>query len=342
MPCLSRGALGLLSEELESLAPLIDSSNSVPESFIEGMRDHGLFSISDVGCLLEAVRTAARRLPAVAHVILVHGVSAYIAGYRGGVYALSITEPGGGTDIRGNLRTTARRQGGGHVVSGEKAFTSNALYADEFLVLAQSPGGPTLFLVPRSAGVEVEPLDLSGFRGSGVGRVRYREAEGLMVGGEGEGLREALRGINLGRLGYASIALGMADRALEILVGEASSREVFGTRLIDYQGIRWMLSSIKAKALALESLVDRAVSGAGASGVDPLLAASAKVLGGELAREASWAALQVRGGRGLSSGSETERMHRDSRVLDIGEGSREVLLDFIAGRTVKELTGHKP
>lgn len=151
-------------------------------------------------------------------------------------------------------------------------------------------------------------------------------------------MREALEAINIGRAGYAAIGLGIVEGALEAAVSHAARHSVFGRRLIEYQGVRWMLAEIRAEALALEALVDRLAAQADASGaVDPEGAAVAKVLAARLAGRAAWTAVQLMGGRGLQRWSRTERLQRDARVLDIGEGAREVLLDFIASRLEKAL-----
>ena len=332
---MSGEARGFFGGVLRGEAASIDRGNVVPAGVFEAARRAGLFEVGSVECLLEAVRGAARYSRGFAHVLLVHGSTRLAVGGSGRVYALSVTEPGGGTDVRGNLRTVAEPAGGGvYRVSGVKTFTSNALYATHFAVLASHGGGAAVFLCERQPEIVVEPLELSGFRGSGVARVEYRGAECERITPPGvDGVREALRYINVGRLGYAALALGMADRAVEMIVEAASSKEIFGRRLIDYQGVRWAVAEIAVKRAALESLVARALSG---GSIDPELAAAAKILAGELGVEAAWRAVQILGGRGLEMWGEAERMYRDAKVLDIGEGAREVLLDYIAARTVKK------
>lgn len=336
--------LGLLEQfvegELSGAAREIDSSNMVPEQLLRRLGSLGVFKPRSLECLMAYVRLLARRSRGVAHIALVHG-SAYFMLGGDGLIAVSITEPGGGTDIRGNLRTRAEPLGNGrYKVDGVKVFTSNAIYADRFLVLAMAGDGEAaVFECPRGPGVRVEPLDLSGFRGGGVGRVFYEGVECRRVTPPGvDGVRAVLRSINVGRLGYAAIALGMADRALELLVETASARSVFGRRLLEYQGLRWEIAWIYSELKSLEALLERAVAEAGGDpyAVDPLSAAVAKVLAGRLASRSSWIAVQFMGGRGLEMWSEAERLYRDAKVIDVGEGAREVLLDFIAGRAVRE------
>lgn len=338
-------AAALLESRLPSLAEEVDRDNVIPKWFLEEMLRAGVFGVRGVGELYRLVRLASRWSPAVGHVILIDGMAKLALRGRipgESIVAVSITEPGGGTDVLGNLETRAEEEGGEARIYGRKVFTSNALYATHFLVLARGPGGPTLYLAEAGEGVKVEPMDLTVLRGAGVGSVVYEGARATRVGEPGRGLREALESINYGRAGYAAIGLGIVDGALEVAVEHASRHQVFGRRLLDYQGVRWMLAEIRAEALAVEALLERLAEAAEARGrMDPEGAAAAKVLAARLAQKAAWTATQLLGGRGLSRWSRTERMQRDARVLDIGEGAREVLLDFIASRLEKSLAQGK-
>jgi len=318
---------------------VIDEENLVPGDVIRELRGSGAFDPGRVGLdsVLEAVRAAARFSPGLAHVILV-SASAWLAasGRVEGVLAFSITEPGGGTDVLGNLATKAEARDGSFTVSGVKVFTSNAPYADYYIVLARGPEGPTLYSVPRQDNVKYELLEVIGLRGAGASRVEYLNATANPAGEPGRGLKEALKGINLGRAGYGMIALGITDRALELLIEASNAKVVFGKKLVEYQGVRWMLASLASRRELLDALMNRVLNDARKGEIDPLKAAIAKVEGARLAQEAAWAATQILGGRGLTRGSETERMTRDARVLDIGEGAREVLLDFIGSRVARK------
>lgn len=332
------GLRNLLLEDLPGIAADIDRANVIPEGFLRRLESEGAFSLESLPSLLEAVRLASRSSPAVGHVILIHGgAQCRVKGLvgDGGIIAVSITEPGGGTDVLGNLRTVAERVEGPYRISGVKIFTSNAVYATYFLVLAHGPQGPTLYLARRSESIIVEPMDLTTLRGAGVSKVEYREAEAVEAGEPGRGLREALEIINTGRLGYAAIGLGIAEGALQAALEMMREHKIFGKPLSEYQGPRWMVAEIAAEAKALESMIREAAGKATECMVDPLIAAEAKILGARLAQRASWLATQLMGGRGLARWSLTERLSRDSRALDIGEGAREVLLDFISSRLLK-------
>ncbi len=336
---------GGIIEEAEAIASKYaeetDKNNIIPDEALRALSRIGVFDAKSLGPtgVVEVVRGISRYSPGMAHVVLVHSTSIYTGklDIADGIVAFSMTEPGGGSDVLANLKTVAEERGDRRVViSGVKMFTSNAPYAKYFLVLARGREGPSLYLAEKDETIEIEVLDLLGLRGTGSSKVTYNNTLGELVGTPGKGLREALTGINMGRLGYAAIALGIADASLEMTVSSASKKTVFGRRLIEYQGLRWRIAEIAMEREALEALVHSAAKLAEETGsVDPYRAAVAKNLGASLAQKATWMATQTLGGRGLARWSRPERLMRDARVLDIGEGSREVLLDFIASRIVK-------
>ena len=333
----------LLDEVLPREADAIDKNNQVSPELLQSLKSAGAFNSLSMrlGDLLKAVRFASKWSPAVAHIITTSAVVARRVREDGRVYSLCITEPGGGTDIKANLKTTAdERPGGEAYITGEKVFASNAIYATHFLVLAQGPSGPTLYLAEAGRGVKVERQELFTFRGAGVSRVVFEGAPAVRVGTPGKGIREALEAVNYERLSYGAIGLGIKDGSFEEVGPRALSKKIFGVELGDYQGIRWSIADIEARARALEALLDSAAARADAQGyVDPYDAAVAKVLGAELSQRATWLAMQVMGGAGFSN-PRLERLARDARMLDIGAGAREVILDFIGEQAVKRYRGH--
>jgi len=329
-----------ISKSLPNIASEIDLKNNLNEKFLEGLERAGAFKAlsAGVGETYGLVRIASKWSPAVAHVIATSASVSLVTRVEGGIYSLCVTEPGGGSDVRGNLRTAAEEAGseGEATVTGEKVFASNGIYATHFLVLANGPQGPTLYMVERGPGIRAEPLDLYTFRGSGVSRVVFEGARGRRIGAPGKGIREALEAINYERLSYGYIGLGIMEGLLEEVGPRALSKRIFGVELGDYQGIRWMLAELEVKARLLESLMEMALSKAGAAGrVDPLDAAVAKVAGAELAQRVAWVAVQVMGGSGFARGTRVERLARDSRMLDIGAGAREILYDYLGERAVR-------
>ena len=343
MKHLSEEVLSRVEEISAQYAEITDRDNLVPQEALVKLFEAGAFNARELGPLgiIEIVRRISRHSPGIAHVVLVHSTSIYTGklDITDGIVAFSMTEPGGGSDIVANLQTIAHERNGEAIINGVKMFTSNAPYAKYFLILAKGPSGPTLYIAEKDDTIDVEVLDLLGLRGTGSSRVVYNGTRARRVGTPGKGLREALTGINMGRLGYAAIALGIIDACLEIVVKHGEEKIIFSKKLIEYQGLRWRIAEIAMEREALEALVYAIAHEAEKTDlVDPYKAAVAKNLGASIAQKATWLATQALGGRGLARWSRPERLSRDARVLDIGEGSREVLLDFIASRVIKTIT----
>ncbi|MDP8002659.1 MAG: acyl-CoA dehydrogenase family protein, partial [Caldisphaera sp.] len=307
--------------------------------FLEKMKKEGLFSLRKYGLesLYHAVRLTSRYSPAIAHIIMISGIGSYKLGLDNSVFSTTITEPGGGTDVKANLKTIAEEnQEGSAIINGEKIFGSNALYATHFIILAQGPQGPTLYLAERQSNIKVKPMELISFRGAGICQVFYENTKAKRVGQPGKGLREALELINYGRLGYGSIGLGISESILNELGKSAISKKIFGKELSEYQSVKWMFAEIETKIRLLELFINKALEKIkNSNNLDPLDAAISKVIGAEIAQRATWIGVQLLGGKGLSAGTLVERLARDSRVLDIGEGAREVLLDYIGEQAIK-------
>lgn len=329
--------------EIPKIAETTDRNNQIPGEFLERMKKSGLFNLKDFGIrkIFELVNMAARSSPAIANLLMSNLV--YIShrklreeNYENSIFSLSITEPGGGTDIKSNLLTAATdREDGSAIITGDKIFSSMALYASHYIVLAKGSQGPTLYLVERQEGVEVTPTDITSFRGTGLGTVRYRDAKGELLGVPGKGMGDVLQAINLGRIGYGIMALGISRGAMDQAI-KSTNKQIFGGKLSEFQSVKWMFAEIEMKRRLLEALVNSAIEQIENGKIPDAVDVSViKASSGELAQRAAWIATQLSGGKGLVSAGITDRLARDARVLDIGEGSREVLLDFIGGSTIK-------
>ncbi len=371
---LPKGLVNLLTEEVPSKAKAIDEANQIPRSLLDRLASEGFFAIAvpkeygGLGLgftgLYCVARIAARSSIPVASVAVIHGGVATLASTIGGeavrrrlknmakgdeIAAVSITERGGGSDLVANLTTIVRESDGSLLVRGEKVFTSNGVYATLYAVLAREEGGGprdlTMVVVERSDRVHVEPLNLTSFRGAGLARVVYEDARAdpaSIIGGRGKGFRVALDLINLGRLSYAAMGLGAVEGLLAETVSYASSRQMFGQRLIDFQGPRWGLARIYIDAYLLAQALNAASRRVDETGSpDPVEAALLKVKASELAVETAQLAARLHGGRGFEAGSLTERMLRDTLALTVGEGANEVLLDFVSKRWLESLEAHR-
>jgi len=344
MMSLPENIYDFLLNELPKIASQIDRDNEVPKSFLEKMKELKLFGLNKYGieAVYQAIRLSSRSSPAVGHIISIGNIVSIgreeLYGEENSLFSLNVTEPGGGTDIRSNLKTEAdEREDGSAIINGEKVFGSNAQYGDKFIILAKGPKGPTLYVADRQPGIKVEPMDLISFRGSGISHVYLKDVRAVRIGTPGKGIREALELINYERFGYGLIALGISEGVLMELESHAFNKKIFGKELGEFQSVKWMIAEIEAKMELLNSFVNATIEKIRENGhIDPIDAAVSKIVAGELAQRATWVGVQLLGGKGLTYGTTIERLARDARSLDIAGGAREVILDFIGDYAIKK------
>jgi butyryl-CoA dehydrogenase len=255
----------------------------------------------------------------------------------GALGAFGLTEPGSGSDPA-SLRTAARRDGGGWVLSGEKAWISNAGFARWYVVVARTDPdagkrGLSAFAVPADApGFAVgQPEEKLGLRASRTAPIYFAEcrvpAENLL-GSPGQGLSIAFATLDHSRVGIAAQAVGIHQRALELAVAYARERVQFGVPIARHQAIQFRLAQMATELAAARLLTYRAAL---ASMPDAgRLAAEAKLYASEAANRACQESLQIHGGNGFHDDYEISRLYRDVRVTTIYEGTSEMQRLIIA------------
>ncbi|MBV9845946.1 MAG: acyl-CoA dehydrogenase family protein [Kutzneria sp.] len=266
-----------------------------------------------------------------------------IAGERKSCFA--ITEPGAGSDAR-NIRTTARRQGGDWVISGEKTFITGGNEADFAMVFAVTDiekgadGGVTCFLADRDMGWKSEPIDTMGEWGPAAlifEEVRVPAAN--ILGEVGGGFRLAMQWIGQGRYLLPARALGSCERLVGMAIEQSKTRITFGRPIADRQAIQWMLADSAVEIEALRWLVLHAAWQVD-QGVDSRHAQSiAKLYGGVKANEIVDRVLQIHGGMGYTRELPIERWYRELRLLRIYEGTDEIQRRTIARNLLKGHVG---
>jgi alkylation response protein AidB-like acyl-CoA dehydrogenase len=244
-----------------------------------------------------------------------------------------LTEPGSGSDAAA-LRTTARRDGDFWVLDGEKAWITNAGVGAWFVVVARTDEGAghrgiSAFVVPSDApgfsvGEPEEKLGLLASRTAPLIFENCRIPAGHLLGAEGEGFRIALKTLDHSRLGIAAQSVGIHQRALELAVAYASSREQFGRPIANHQAIRFKLAQMATELSAARMLTWRAAQAAVDDASAGRLAAEAKLYASEAANRACAEALQIHGGNGFHAEYEISRLYRDVRVTTIYEGTSEM------------------
>ncbi|WP_051435344.1 acyl-CoA dehydrogenase family protein [Microvirga flocculans] len=255
------------------------------------------------------------------------------------ITAVAVTEPDAGSDVK-SIRTRARRNGDAYIIDGAKVFITNGVHADLFCVAAKtdpSAGsrGISMFLVEKGTpGFSVaRALDKHGWRSSDTAELVFdgcRIPAENILGMEGQGFYSIMRNFDNERLVLGAMAIGAAQAAIEMTLDWVKTRRAFGGVLWDMQAIRQRLAMLSTKVEAARQFV-YATAWRMAAGEDCTREVSmVKAFCGELVNEVMYACVQFHGGMGFMRESPIERMARDARVLSIGGGATEVMLDLVA------------
>ena len=262
--------------------------------------------------------------------------------------AFCLTEPHVGSEA-GGLKTTATRvrdaDGDHYVLNGVKQFITSGKHGDVAIVMAvtdKTAGkkGISAFIVPtKTHGYTVARVeDKMGQHASDTAQVVFDNcrvpAENLL-GKEGQGLKIALSGLEGGRIGIASQAVGMARAAFEAALSYSKDRITFGQPIFEHQAVQFRLADMATQIEAARQLIHHAASLKDAG--QPCLkeAAMAKLFATEMAERVCSAAIQVHGGYGYVTDFPVERIYRDVKVCQIYEGTSDVQ-KILIGRALAE------
>jgi alkylation response protein AidB-like acyl-CoA dehydrogenase len=247
--------------------------------------------------------------------------------------AFCLTEPHVGSEA-GGLRTTAVRDGDDYVLNGVKQFITSGKNGDVAIVMAvtdKAAGkrGISAFLVPTATpGYTVARLeDKMGQHASDTAQILFencRVPAANLLGEEGMGLKIALSGLEGGRIGIASQAVGMARAAFEAALAYSKQRTSFGQNIFDHQAVQFKLADMATQIEAARQLIRHAAALKDAGRPCLKEAAMAKLFASEMAERVCSDAIQVHGGYGYVSDFPVERIYRDVRVCQIYEGTSEV------------------
>jgi alkylation response protein AidB-like acyl-CoA dehydrogenase len=257
--------------------------------------------------------------------------------------AFGLTEAGGGSDIPGGMRTTARLEAGEWVVDGTKAFITNSgtSITSVITVLAitglDNRGGKEIssIIIPNgTAGFVPGPkYSKVGWCASDTRELSFsgcRVPEQNLLGQRGRGYAQFLRILDEGRVAIAALATGLAQGCVDECVTYARQREAFGRRLEQHQAIQFTIADMETRVhaarLAWYDAAARLVAG------EPIKkqSAIAKLIASNAAMDNARAATQVFGGYGFMNSSPVGRFYRDAKILEIGEGTSEVQRMLIA------------
>jgi acyl-CoA dehydrogenase len=255
--------------------------------------------------------------------------------------AISFTEPGGGTDLLGGMKTTADKVAGGWVLHGEKIWSTTADTADYLLLLARSDKtvtkrsqGVSLFFVPRETqGVTVTPLDKLGMRALNSCSVRLDGAfvpDDLLLGEAGKAWKEVTHTLNAERIIESAMCLGMIDGVLEDALAYMTQRRAFGKLIGEFQALQHYVADIAMWQKQSELMLRHTASLQSRDRPCAMEAAMTKTLTSDYACQAADLGISILGGMGYSAETDMQRYWRDARLLRIGPVSNEMARNMIA------------
>jgi len=265
----------------------------------------------------------------------------YLPGVIAGrtITAVGITEPGAGSDVAG-LKTTARRDGEHWVLNGTKLFITNGVHADLYFIAARTGSARhaiSMFIVEKGTpGFSVgRQLEKTGWLSSDTAELVFEDCRipaANLLGEQDKGFQAVMKNFQTERIALAAMAVGHCTQALQLTLAHVRDRRAFGATLFDKQVVRQRLAMLDARVRAARQYLYHCawLVTQGREVVQDV--SMLKALTGELVNEVVQACQQFHGGMGYMRGTAIERLWRDARILAIGGGATEVMLDEAAKR----------
>lgn len=255
--------------------------------------------------------------------------------------AISLTEPGGGTDVLGAMRTFAEKVDGGWKLSGEKIWSSQSHVADYLLLLARTERNPaknhhglTLFWVPtKTPGITITPLKKLGMRSMGSCLIHMEDVfipDDLVIGQPGNGWYMLLPMLNNERLLMSAFCLGYIDGVLEDALDYAKQRKAFGKPIGQFQAIQHYIADMKIAQYSVECMLMDCAAKITAGTETMIETTMLKVVSAEQSNRCADLGIQILGGMGYSAETDMQRYWRDSRLQRIGPITDEMARNLIA------------
>ncbi len=364
---------GFASEKVAPMARKIDAENWYPRDLVREMGKMGILApnvpeeLGGAGLDLLGVSVVLEELARysgsvalipevqgtlVTHILVNHAprrvveeaVPKLASGDAIGSFALS--EPCCGSDAA-NIETSIERIGGEWVVKGTKMWTTQGLYADYFIVFGRI--GPrserhrniAAVLLRRGSCIKTNPIEVMGFRGTGTAEVvidECRAGDEDLIAPPHKGFRVAMDALNVGRVAISALGVGLAEAAYEEAYSFLTQRTAFEKPVIEFQAIQFNLAELYTLIESSRALVYRAAELHKKGSEDfPVMAAVTKLHASQASVRVASEAVRLMGGYGYSKESNVERIYRDSKLLEIGEGTNEILKLVIS----KHITKHR-
>ena len=263
--------------------------------------------------------------------------------------AMALTEPAGGSDLQA-ITTRATAGGRGYRLDGVKTWITNARTADVVAVLCKTDPDA----VPRSSGISIllaekgpgftvsRDLPKLGYKGLESCEIVFDgyecPREALLGEQEGQGFRQMMGGLELGRINVAARAVGVARAALEDSMRYAQQRETFGQPIWRHQAVGHRLADMATRVDAARLMTLRAAAALDAGRRSDLEAGMAKLFASEACLEVTADAIKVHGGYGYSAEFDIERYYRDAPLMVVGEGTNDIQRNVIIRQLVDRYT----
>ncbi|MGA2409828.1 MAG: acyl-CoA dehydrogenase family protein [Candidatus Binataceae bacterium] len=258
---------------------------------------------------------------------------------RGG---LALTEPHAGSDVQ-SIRTSAARHGDDYVLSGSKMFITNARYGTMLAVAAKTDpkakpayAGISMFAVEKNdQGPTVSrQLKKLGYKGIDTCEVLFEELavpkDNLIGGAEGQGFKQVMSALEVGRINVAARAVGVGQAAFDNAIRYAQQRTAFGKPIGEHQAVQLLLADMGTRLQASRLMVEHAAAKKDAGERCDVEAGMAKLFASEACAKMTLDALRVLGGYGYMAEFPVERFYRDAPLMMIGEGTNEIQALVIA------------
>ena len=344
----------------KTLAPIVDhheKQETYPEGVFATLGEAGLLSLpypeqwggggQPYEVYLQVLEELAARWAAVAVAVSVHSLSCHplmsfgtdeqrqrwlpdmLGGATIGAYSLS--EPQAGSDAAA-LACRATADGDGYRITGAKAWITHGGIADFYNLFARTADGSqgiSCFLVPRdTAGLTFgRPEEKMGLHAVPTTAAHYDDAfvaADRRIGAEGQGLQIAFSALDSGRLGIAAVAVGLAQAALDEAVSYSQQRTTFGRKIIDHQGLGFLLADMAAAVDAARATYLDAARRRDAGMLYSRQASVAKLIATDAAMKVTTDAVQVFGGAGYTRDYRVERYMREAKIMQIFEGTNQI------------------
>jgi len=361
-----------IEQSVIPLEAVIEAEDRIPDSLIRQMREMGLFGLTipqqfgglgiaalgytliseEIGRAHSAIRTLIGISNGIGSKVLVsHGTAAqqeaYLSKMASGELptALAVSEPGAGSDV-GAIKTRAVRQGDSYVLNGTKHFITNAANAQLLTVLAVTDkeqsvrSRMSMFLVtPNMPGFRLgrRHETMSG-RGCARAEVIFEDCRvpaHNLIGQEGRGFQMAMSCLQEGRVSYAALCVGLAQRLLEMSADYAKQRIQFGRPIAEFQAVQFMLADMASSIYAARMATYHAAWKCDRGEECAQEASMAKLLASEAAGRVADLAVQIHGAMGYTKDYAIERMYREARLFRIAEGTSEIQRGIIAKKVLE-------